>query len=149
MIEDYHPKIFDPIRKIEEINNHLHESRPDLFEEKMPFWDDDKRTITNAIARSAVFSVAERGSREDYISYKVPAPSNYEITVIAGQSLTEADRDVYLHVMHISGDSNQTMLFPSISRTSWQVSSALMAQRAATGYGTLLEQWHRQLLTLS
>jgi hypothetical protein len=87
-------------KKIEEIAANLKETRPDLFEERMPFWDEDKRTITNAIARSAVFSVTERGNREEYKSYKVPAPSNYEITVIAGKSLTEADRDVYLQVMH-------------------------------------------------
>jgi hypothetical protein len=99
--DELHPeKTLAIPKKIQEIETRMREARPDLFEEKMPFWDDDKRTITNAIARSAVFSVAERGNREEYKSYKVPAPANYEITVIAGQSLTEADRDVYLQVMH-------------------------------------------------
>jgi hypothetical protein len=100
MSDEYPVKSIDPLPRVLEIANHLREGRPDLFEEKMPIWDDDKRTITNAIARSAVFSVAERGSREEYNAYKVPAPSNYEITVIAGHSLTEADRDVYLQVIH-------------------------------------------------
>lgn len=45
--------------------------------EAMPVWDDDKRAITNSIARSAVFSVVEKGDRSPLLQQRVPAPSNY------------------------------------------------------------------------
>lgn len=65
----------------------------------MPVWDDDKRAITNSIARSAVFSVVEKGNRTTLFEQRVPAPSNYEI-IITGEQLSEADRDVYLQAIH-------------------------------------------------
>jgi len=65
----------------------------------MPVWDDDKRAITNSIARSAVFAVVEKGTRVTLTEQRVPAPSNYEITV-TGEQLDEADRDVYLQAVH-------------------------------------------------
>jgi hypothetical protein len=65
----------------------------------MPIWDDDKRAITNSIARSAIFAVVEKGMGINLIEQKVPAPSNYDITV-TGKQLSESDRDVYLQVMH-------------------------------------------------
>lgn len=67
--------------------------------EAMPVWDDDKRAITNSIARSAVFSVVEKGTSAALVKQRVPAPSNYEI-LITGECLSEADRDVYLQAMH-------------------------------------------------
>ena len=67
--------------------------------EAMPVWDDDKRAITNSIARSAVFSVVEKGASVELVKQRVPAPSNYAI-FITGECLTEADRDVYLQAMH-------------------------------------------------
>ncbi len=43
----------------------------------MPVWDDDKRAITNSIARSAVFSVVKKGSSKmTFFEQRVPAPSN-------------------------------------------------------------------------
>lgn len=65
----------------------------------MPVWDDDKRAITNSIARSAVFAVVEKGSRVTLTEQRVPAPSNYEI-IVTGEQLDEADRDVYLQAVH-------------------------------------------------
>ena len=67
--------------------------------EAMPVWDDDKRAITNSIARSAVFSVVEKGTKTTLVEQRVPAPSNYEI-IITGEQLSEADRDVYLQAIH-------------------------------------------------
>lgn len=67
--------------------------------EAMPVWDDDKRAITNSIARSAVFSVVEKGDRSPLLEQRVPAPSNYEI-IITGERLSEADRDIYLQAIH-------------------------------------------------
>lgn len=65
----------------------------------MPVWSDDKRAITNSIARSAVFGVAEKNNKTIFVEQRVPAPSNYEIT-ITGEQLSEADRDVYLQAIH-------------------------------------------------
>jgi hypothetical protein len=67
--------------------------------EAMPVWDNDKRAIVNSIARSAVFSVVEKGTKIRLIEQKVPAPSNYEI-MITGEQLNESDKDVYLQAMH-------------------------------------------------
>ena len=83
--------------RIQEIHDRL---RTDgLISDVMPIWTDDKRAITNAIARSAVFAVVEKGQQEILTEQRVPAPSNYEITV-TGEQLTEADRDVYLQAIH-------------------------------------------------
>jgi hypothetical protein len=85
-------------KKIKEVTDKF--SAAGIFaKEVMPVWDDDKRAITNSIARSAVFSVVEKGTSERLIEQKVPAPSNYDIT-ITGKQLSESDRDVYLQVMH-------------------------------------------------
>jgi len=65
----------------------------------MPTWDEDKRALTNSIARSAVFSAVERHNKTQFSEYRVPAPSNYEI-FLTGEQLNEADRDVYLQAIH-------------------------------------------------
>ena len=85
------------MRRIQETHDRLQTGG--LIADVMPHWTDDKRAITNAIARSAVFAVVEKGKREILIEQRVPAPSNYEITV-TGEQLTEADRDVYLQAIH-------------------------------------------------
>jgi len=83
--------------RIQEIHDRL--KADGYIAEVMPVWDDDKRAITNSIARSAIFAVVERGQRIIFTGQRVPSPSNYEITV-TGEQLDEADRDVYLQAIH-------------------------------------------------
>ena len=80
----------------------------------MPVWDDDKRAITNSIARSAVFAIVEKGERVTLTEQRVPAPSNYEI-IVTGEQLDEADRDVYLQAVHYfrgSGPNEEVRIHP-------------------------------------
>lgn len=86
------------MRQIQEMHERL--LAEGHISEVMPVWDDDKRAITNCIARSAVFSVVEKGGGvPPLLQQRVPAPSNYEI-IITGEQLSEADRDVYLQAVH-------------------------------------------------
>ena len=84
-------------RQIQAVHDRL--SADGLISEVMPVWDDDKRAITNSIARSAVFSVVEKGEIVPLLQQRVAAPANYEI-IITGEQLSEADRDVYLQAIH-------------------------------------------------
>lgn len=87
----------DIVNKIQAVYNKL--LAEGKIYEAMPVWDDDKRAITNSIARSSVFSVVEKGTKTALVEQRVPAPSNYEI-IITGEQLSEADRDVYLQAIH-------------------------------------------------
>lgn len=87
----------DIVNKIQTVYNRL--LADGKIYESMPVWDDDKRAITNSIARSAVFSVVEKGTKTKLVEQRVPAPSNYEI-IVTGEQLSEADRDVYLQAIH-------------------------------------------------
>lgn len=85
------------MQRIQEIHDRL--LAEGFISDVMPTWNDDKRAITNSIARSAVFAVVEKGQRRILAEQRVPAPANYEI-IVTGEQLTEADRDVYLQAIH-------------------------------------------------
>ena len=85
------------MRRVQEIHNRL--VADGLIFDAMPVWTDDKRAITNSIARSAVFAVVEKGRQEILEEQHIPSPSNYEI-IVTGERLNEADRDVYLQAIH-------------------------------------------------
>ncbi len=88
----------DLSRQIQAAHDRL--SAEGLISDVMPVWDDDKRVITNSIARSAVFAVVEKGGiMPPLLQRRVAAPANYEI-IITGEQLSEADRDVYLQAVH-------------------------------------------------
>ena len=87
----------DIVNKIQAVYNRL--LADGKIYEAMPVWDDDKRAITNSIARSSVFAVVEKGTKTALVEQRVPAPSNYEI-IVTGEQLNEADRDVYLQAIH-------------------------------------------------
>ena len=98
-LSEEHPSISDSnvMRRIQEIHDRL--EADGFITDVMPVWDDDKRAITNSIARSAVFAAVERSNKRELVRQRVSAPSNYEIT-ITGEQLSEIDRDVYLQALH-------------------------------------------------
>ncbi len=71
--------------------------------EQLPFWPNELRGLPNALARSALFSVANvrAGPRENYKRKKIHAVPGLNITY-SGEALRQEDLDVFLNIVHLA-----------------------------------------------
>lgn len=68
---------------------------------QLPFWPDETRANPNAFARSALFAPVAKGRRKS-LWKSVLASREDVIITYSGQQLDEADRDVWLHILHVA-----------------------------------------------
>lgn len=111
---------------------------------QLPIWPNDLRGLPNALARSALFCVAnQRGSREMFKDKPIAALKGIEITY-SGEELRQDDEDVFLQILHIARMSDLSDLvrftaFSMLSELGWDTSSK--------GYKRLVECVKRLKLT--
>lgn len=69
---------------------------------QLPFWPEQARGIPNALARSALFNVANarKGDRRNLKRIEIAAVKGVTIQY-TGEELRQDDEDVYLQIMHI------------------------------------------------
>lgn len=72
-----------------------------LESEHLPGWSNDYRGLPNALARSALFTVAREGTRKQF-NEEVIASSQDITLVYTGQELRQDDEDVFLQVLHLA-----------------------------------------------
>lgn len=69
--------------------------------EHLPDWSNDYRGLPNALARSALFTVARAGERKQFKNDIIA--SSRDITLLyTGEELRQDDEDVFLQVLHIA-----------------------------------------------
>lgn len=70
--------------------------------EQLPIWPQDVRGMSNALARSALFNVANarKGERQNFKRISIAALNNITITY-TGEELRQDDEDVFLQILHI------------------------------------------------
>lgn len=68
----------------------------------LPLVGCSKRASPNYLLRSAVFAVLKKGQRATLIRQRVASQNGYEI-YFSGIQLDQADLDVWLHCLHLSG----------------------------------------------
>lgn len=69
--------------------------------EHLPEWSKDYRGFPNALARSALFTVAREGTRKQFKDESIA--SSREISLVyTGEELRQDDEDVFLQVLHLA-----------------------------------------------
>jgi len=70
------------------------------IQDQLPIWPDHLRCLPNALARSALFNVAnQRGEREFFKKRRIAALQGIEISY-TGEELRQDDEDVFLQILH-------------------------------------------------
>jgi len=72
--------------------------------DSLPLWQQNQRGLPNALARSALFNVANlrSGGERHYFTSATIASSKGIILVYTGQELRQDDEDVFLQVLHLA-----------------------------------------------
>jgi hypothetical protein len=96
---------FTPLGMSTDMSNDMstrHSSTVTLSQHQLPIWPEQARGIPNALARSALFNVANvrKGEREYLKRHTVAALAGIDITY-TGLQLRQDDEDVFLQITHI------------------------------------------------
>ena len=69
---------------------------------QLPLWNESVRGLPNALARSALFTAANRNIEREYLqSQRIAAVKGYEI-LYTGSELRQEDGDVFLQIVHLA-----------------------------------------------
>lgn len=116
--------------------------------EQLPEWSSDYRGLPNALARSALFTVAREGIRKQFKEETIAASQGITL-VYTGEELRQDDEDVFLQVLHIAKEQR---LGENISFSANSMLEALGRTRNVGSYERLttsLKRMTGMLLQLS
>jgi hypothetical protein len=75
---------------------------PDAVIRQLPLWEESVRGLPNALARSALFTAANRSvERENFKGRRIAAVRGIEI-LYTGEELRQEDGDVFLQIIHLA-----------------------------------------------
>lgn len=95
-------KNLDKVAKLRERAKVSEPSSVDAVIMQLPLWQESVRGLPNALARSALFTAANRSiEREQYKSRRIAAVRGIEI-LYSGEELRQEDGDVFLQIVHLA-----------------------------------------------
>lgn len=94
---------------------------------RLPFWPENRRGVSNDMARSALFTVRQNSTREHFRGHQVAALKNVDI-IYTGEELRQRDEDVLLQLLHFGrvaqiGDPIQFTAREMLQQLGWTVNS--------------------------
>jgi len=110
--------------------------QPVVDSTQLPIWPNELRGLPNALARSALFCVAnQRGAREMFKKRPIAALAGIEITY-SGEELRQDDEDVFLQILHIA---RMRDLATTCTFTAYAMLTELGWDKSSKGYKRLVE----------
>ncbi|MBS4098835.1 MAG: replication initiator protein A [Sulfuricella sp.] len=92
----------DLLAKVEQMEKNARARKFSTEVIQLPLWDDRVRGLPNALARSALFTSANRNeARDNYTRHPITAVNGVEI-YYTGTELRQDDLDVFLQVIHLA-----------------------------------------------
>jgi len=73
--------------------------KPPSSDQLLPYWADNRRAVSNDMARSSLFTVRQKEKRLHFRAHSVATMKNVEIRY-TGEELRQRDEDVLLQLMH-------------------------------------------------
>lgn len=74
-------------------------NKPASSDQLLPYWADNRRAVSNDMARSSLFTVRQKEKRLHFRAHSVATMKNVEIRY-TGEELRQRDEDVLLQLMH-------------------------------------------------
>lgn len=104
---------------------------------QLPIWPEDLRGLPNALARSALFTVANarKGARKSLKRHEIATVKGIMVTY-TGEELRQDDEDVFLQLLHIA---RMSPLGTEVEFTAWAMLGQLRWSRNTASYHRLAE----------
>jgi hypothetical protein len=95
-------ELIDQVEKIRRMSKERDALVAEAIIQQLPLWEESVRGLPNALARSALFTAANRSvARENFRNRKIAAVKGIEI-VYTGEELRQEDGDVFLQIVHLA-----------------------------------------------
>lgn len=94
--------LIDQVEKIRRLSKERDTLVADGLIQQLPLWEESVRALPNSLARSALFTAANRSiARENLRNRKIASVKGIEI-IYTGEELRQEDGDVFLQIVHLA-----------------------------------------------